>query len=215
MNFDDCYFLIPAREGSKGFPFKNRKLFDETASIIPQALSNRVFVSTDDIEIQNEAKKYNFNVVNRPKRLSMDTSSLKDVLVHFVESEEVDKKATIILMFLTYPERTWKDVLDILSFFQIKQANSLICAEEVKEHPYLCFYELDDNKGKLVINHELYRRQDYPICFRQSMFLGCYKADIINELHDLLFEKDTVFYKLDTKKIDVDYEEDYNESKSR
>ena len=47
------------------------------------------------------------------------------------------------------------------------------------------------------------------------MYVGCYKVPVIDNLHDLLVEKETIFYKLETTKIDVDYEEDYNDAKSR
>lgn len=215
MNLKNCYFLIAAREGSKGFPYKNRKLFNYTAEIIPKMFCSKVYVSTDDDIIKSKAKTHDFNVVDRPKELAQDSSSLKPVIKHFIDAYNIDENSTIVLLFLTYPERTWDDVKKILNVFHEKKCNSLICADEVSEHPYLCFYELENGRGKLVVDHSLYRRQDYPKCFKQSMYLGCYKAKIVEKLHDLLFEEDTFFYKLDASKIDVDYEEDYNDAKSR
>lgn len=207
--FDDCYFLIPARKGSKGFPFKNRKLFEYTAVTIPRDLRHKVFVSTNDEDIKEQARGYEFNVIDRPEYLAEDISSLKDVMLHFIRTEKPPKDSKIILLFLTYPERTWFDIKNIYNFFLNKQATSLICAEKVKEHPYLSFYEKEHNKAKLVVDHKMFRRQDYPDCIRQSMFFSCYQVDVVNKLHDLLFEKDTVFYKLKDHKIDVDYMEDY------
>ena len=211
----DYYFLIPAREGSKGFPHKNRKLFDYTAQTLPEHLADKVYVTTDDHIVKEKAKQYNFNIVDRPLSLAGDTASLKPVLQHFVESEKIDDNSVIVLLFLTYPQRTWEDIEKIINFFETNGKNSLICAEEVKEHPYLCFYDLGNHKGQLVVDHKLYRRQDYPTCFKQSMYVGCYRALVVDRLHDLLVEKETIFYKLQSTKIDVDYEEDYNDTKSR
>jgi CMP-N-acetylneuraminic acid synthetase len=89
MNFDNCYFLIPARRGSKGFPFKNRKLFDQTAITIPKRFRDKVFVSTDDEFLKERAKYYNFNVIDRPDELSQDTSSVKDVMKHFIKTQSL------------------------------------------------------------------------------------------------------------------------------
>ena len=211
--FENCYFLIPARKGSKGFPFKNRALFDDTANTIPSTLRNRVFVSTNDEAIIKKGQKYNFNIIKRPDLLSEDGSSLKGVLKHFIEIENIGDHHRIIMLFLTYPERTWADIENIYQYFIEKGAKSLICAEQPIDHPYLCFVEKEKNRGQLLIEHVLYRRQDYPRCMKHSMFFSCYEVSVVNKLHDLMFEKDTVFYKLKNKKIDVDYEEDYTNSK--
>jgi len=201
--------LIPAREGSKGFPFKNRALFDHTAKIIPDKFKNRVYVSTDDNVIKEKAVAYGFNVVDRPRTLSVDETSMKDVVTHFIETENVKGDEDIILLYLTYPERTWDDVIRIYKYFIDKKASSLTCAEEITEHPYLCFHDKEEG-CELLIKHNLYRRQDYPKCIKHSMFVACYKASTINNLHDLLFEKKTTLYKIVNKKIDVDYEGDYD-----
>jgi len=209
MKYEDCYFLIPARKGSKGFPFKNRKLFDRTAATIPKEMSSRVYVSTDDEQVKQMANSSNFNVVDRPSGLACDKTSLKEVIKHFIEQQLISDNSTIILLFLTYPQRTWDDIGQIYDYYKDSSATSLICAEPVNEHPYLCFYDTENGKAELVVKHDFYRRQDYPECFKHSMFFACYSAAIINSLHDLLFEKDTIFYKLNNKKIDVDYKEDY------
>ena len=122
-----------------------------------------------------------------------------------------NKNKDIILLYLTYPERTWSDIIRIYQFYKENSATSLVCAEEVDKHPYLCFYEEPDLKGSLMINHKLYRRQDYPECFKVSLFVACYKSHIINkDMHDLLVEKDTIFYKLDQSKIDIDLPSDFS-----
>ena len=209
--FKDTVFLIPARKNSKGFPFKNRKLFLSTASSIPQELKGNVYVSTDDSYIKKLSNEAGFNTIDRPPELAEDTSSLKDVLLHFRSNVKISKDCDIILLFLTYPERTWQDIENIFSVYKKSNKKSLICCEEVEEHPYLCFlHDEENNSAELLIKHDKYRRQDYPPVVRQSMFFACYKSFVLDDLHDLLFEKTTLFYKLKNKKVDVDYEKDYN-----
>lgn len=209
--FDKTVFLIPARAGSKGFPHKNRKLFMETVNTIPKELRDKVYVSTDDVYIQAQCPAEKINIIYRPEELATDDASLKPVIQHFLKEKKIPNDYTVILLFLTYPERTWDDIVKIYSHFLESNNSSLICCEEVQEHPYLCFeFDKKDNTGKLVVEHNLYRRQDYPKCVRQSMFFACYKVSSVKNLHDLLFEKNTLFYKLDEKKIDIDYKIDYS-----
>ena len=209
MNWDECFFLIPARKGSKGLPFKNRKLLDYTVGIIPEEYLHRVYISTDDSTIKQRALELKVNCIDRPAHLARDETSMKDVVHHFIETKNIACDETIVLLYLTYPERTWEDVETICAHFSSRKERSLICCEEVEEHPYLCFYEKDKDKATPIVDHLFYRRQDYPQCVRMSLFVGCYKADIVKNLHDLMFNEDTIFYKLKQHKVDVDYEEDY------
>ena len=206
---ENVTFLIPARMGSKGFKFKNRKLFNFTADIIPDEYLSQVYVSTDDDVIKKKAEKSKVNIIDRPAELSQDETSMPDVLTHFIDVKNISDDSDIILLYLTYPERTWKDVVKIYNFFKDSDADSLICADEIKQHPYLCFYEKDNLKAELVVDHNLYRRQDYPKCLKLSMFVSCYKAGVIEKLHPLCMEDNTIFYKLNSHKVDVDVADDF------
>jgi N-acylneuraminate cytidylyltransferase len=210
---NNSYFLIPARRGSKGLPFKNRKLFDYTVSTIPTELYNRVYVSTDDEHIKEESIRLGLNVIDRPEIISNDEASVKDVMLHFIDETKISPESDVVLMYLTYPERTWEDIVKIYDIFKSHNASSLICADEIIEHPYLCLYDNGDMKGELVIPHGLYRRQDYPKCFKHSLYVGCYKVSEINEINDLLINKKTLYFKLTNKKVDVDTYEDFKRLK--
>jgi CMP-N,N'-diacetyllegionaminic acid synthase len=209
MSVENCYYLIPARKGSKGFPLKNRKLFEYTAKTFPEHMKDRLYVSTDDEFIKEAAKEFNINVINRPEELAQDDTSMKDVVLHFKDSLQIESNCDIVLLYLTYPQRTWADIVKIYEYFSNRQEKSLVCCEDVKEHPYLCFHLQDSQKADLLIDHSLYRRQDYPKCVKMSMFVACYEASIIEELHDLMFESNTIFYKLQQHKVDVDYLEQF------
>jgi CMP-N-acetylneuraminic acid synthetase len=213
MSFDDCYFLIPARKGSKGFPGKNVALFDYTAKTIPIEFLEKVFVSTDDELIKDKSLSFGFNVVDRPVEYARDESSLKEVLEHFIQVEDIAGDAKIILLYLTYPERTWDDILRIYNWYKKYDCKSLLCGVDVVQHPYLCMIESENSTGFPLISHELYRRQDYPRCFCMSCFVVIFKVSEFFSLTDLLYNSDTKFYNLQTEKLDVDYEEDYLEWK--
>jgi CMP-N-acetylneuraminic acid synthetase len=209
VSLQNCYFLIPARMGSKGFPLKNRQLLRYTLDIIPEEARSRAFVSTDDSQIKTMAIDYGVSVIHRPENLAQDETSMKDVLKHFINNKNITCQEDVILLYLTYPERKWEDVEKIYGVFNKIDEKSLVCCEQVEEHPYLCFHEKDDNKAELIVDHKFYRRQDYPSCIRLSMFVSCYNPEIVDDLHDLMFEKETYFYKLENHKVDVDYLEQF------
>ena len=150
MDFENCYFLIPARKGSKGFPLKNRKLFEYTIDTIPEEFKSKTYVSTDDEYIKELAKERKINIIDRPKELAQDKTSMKQVLSHFIKIENITCNDDIILLYLTYPERTWKAIKDIYSRYVAIKEKSLVCCEEVEEHPYLCFHEKENNKAKTI-----------------------------------------------------------------
>ena len=202
------WYVIPARKDSKGFPFKNRKLFSFTAETIPHDVVSQVIVSTNDDQIAASAEKFRFIVRRRPDVLSNDTASMRDVLLDAIEHQGIKDNDTIILLYLTYPQRTWKDIVKIHDFFKRNNGTALSCCLDVADHPYLCFEAGPGYSGTPILDHPYYRRQDYPECFRLSLFVGIYKAFKVKELSGLLVCKDTIFYKLPKQVIDIDNEID-------
>ena len=83
----------------------------------------------------------------------------------------MDPSDIIVMLYLTYPERKFSDINKILNIYKEKKINSLLCCVEPKSHPYLCLFKQDNNHGKQVIEHDMYRRQDYPECFEISHFM--------------------------------------------
>ena len=83
--------IIPARGGSKRIPQKNLKKVGENSllSIAVQKslmMTPNVYVTTDDEEIEKEAKKAGAKVVVRPKKLATDTSRVEDAIQHLLKS---------------------------------------------------------------------------------------------------------------------------------
>lgn len=200
-------YVIPARKGSKGLAGKNRLLFDYTKSIIPREASSSVYVTTDDDVISYMASC--FNVHTRDEKLSDDNASMKDVLLDVLTG--IDDTDIIVMLYLTYPERTWADVTRALHLFFYEGAKSLLCKKDVVTNPYLCMME-KGLCGEQVIEHNLYRRQDYRKCFEISHFIFIAQAQEIQLLNNNLYNDETMFMHIDNK-IDVDTFEDYNKFK--
>ena len=201
------YYVIPARKGSKGFPGKNRKLLDYTLKIIPPTGSS-VIITSDDEEILAKGKERGYHLINRNEELSNDTASLKDVLLDVVNKVQMNDNDIIVMLYLTYPKRTRNDITDAMDFFKKFEAQSLLCRNVVKTHPYLCAEAKVGHKGKQITPHNLYRRQDYPEAFIISHYIFIAYADEIEKLNKNLYNKDTVFFPIEDR-IDVDTEEDF------
>jgi len=197
--------IIPARKGSKGFPFKNRKLFKYTADIVPNSLKDNTYVITDDEEIQKMSIDSGFSHIERPHCLSTDTVSTKRVMEHAIDVLELNNEL-VLMLYLTYPERTWDDVESALQFLNINKSNSLLCRKKLNVSPFLILKEEECEKGSQLISHDLYRRQDYPNCFELSHYICIFKSNEVEHLNNNLYNKNTVYFKIDNHIIDVDYE---------
>ena len=199
--------LIPAREGSQGVAHKNRKLLHYTLESIPEDFVESVYVSTNDNSIKKICQRMGVNVHNRSEENAKNTSSTKSLVQEFVADIDIQKEEDILILYLTYPERRWKEVQDILLFYKKHKASSLLCREPIVTHPYLCLQKKGDIHGTQVIPHDLYRRQDYPECFRISHYVSVFKATEINLLNNNLYNNQTIYYDIG-RQIDIDTETD-------
>ena len=208
------YFVIPARKGSKGFPKKNRELLDFTINKFSKKDHENIIVTTDDEYIINKLQSTKIKILNRNKKLSTDTSSIKDVMLDVIDKFQMKQNDTIIMLYLTSPKRKIIDIKKILKFYKKKKTKSLTCCIEVKSNPYLCFFKLKNNKGKQIIKHDLYRRQDYPEFFEMRHFVVIFDVNEIKKLNNNLYNEKTTFYKINNDDIDVDYEKDLKKLKN-
>lgn len=206
MNFT---ILIPARGGSKGLPRKNQLLLDYTLSEIPLEYHKNVIISTDDRQIIEKIKKeyMGCKIHLRSKSSADDTASVKECIREAIEEFSINGE--IVMLYLTYPDRKWKQVIGALKRFRALGASSLLCREEIKVHPYLCMYEEGENRGKQIVEHDLYRRQDYPPCFKICHMISIFTTKEFKKLNKNLYNGDTLFYKI-PETLDVD---EYNDFK--
>jgi len=208
--------IIPARLGSKGLPFKNRTLFEHTANIIPENIISSVIVTTNDPVVSLQAKDYGFKVIRRPDELAEDTTSVRDVLMHAINSIHTKPEELIVTLYLTYPQRTWENVESAIQFFleyyQHGLTDSMLCKKEAPVHPYLCLREhgVDGIFGRQLVTHDLYRRQDYPKVFEISHFVSIFKAGSIYNLNSNLYCDTTIFYPIPDV-IDVDTQKELDQ----
>jgi CMP-N,N'-diacetyllegionaminic acid synthase len=206
MENSDFVILIPARKNSKGFKHKNRHLFKHTAKIIPELLQDKTYIFTDDEEIIKLSKPYSFRVAKRDPLTAKDNSTTKDFVLDFIG--QINAK-TVVLLYLTYPKRTWQDVNKAMSVFKDNDINSLLCKYDAIASPYLMMYELPDNMGKQIINHNLCRRQDYKKCFSISHYISIFNTKEVANLNNNLYNSNTYFLQIN-KPIDIDTKKDFD-----
>jgi len=209
----NAWIIIPARKNSKGFPDKNKHLFDYTAQQIPEHLCERTIFTSDDEELIECAKKYNFKVLKRSADLSSDNASMKFVIKDVIEKFNISDEQDLITLYLTYPQRKFYEIEKIYDFYLKFNANSLLCKKNIVTHPYMCYYALDGQKGSKVIEHKLYRRQEYPECFEACHYVVITKSNILDQLDKNLYYKNTFFYFLENEIFDVDYSADFKKFK--
>lgn len=197
-------FLIPARAGSKGLPGKNKRLLKYTVKNIPKELYSQTYISTDDEEIKNMVPS-GMNIHHRSPEVSGDTASTLSLVKEFVNDFKIS--GDVIMLYLTYPERKWEHVLSGYEEFKNSNSSSLLCKKKIETHPYLMMYEIDDNKGRQIVKHDLYRRQDYPACFEISHYISIFNTKELNKLNNNMYNENTYFFEIDDV-TDVDYEED-------
>jgi CMP-N-acetylneuraminic acid synthetase len=206
--FNNTWFIIPARKDSRGFPCKNRKLCSYAFDQIPWYFAKRVIVTSDDDFILNEAHMRKMNILQRSGELSQDETSMKDVVQDVIKQKNIDKNDIVVVLYMTYPERTYDNITHIYSLFVNSSAKSLLCRKKTKTHPYMTLYKEKGGKARQVVEHELYRRQEYPECFELSHFICIFKTSEVKKLNNQLYNKDTIFHPIDDI-IDVDTENDF------
>ena len=202
MSLSEIKLIIPARRNSKGLPYKNRTLIGIALDNIPKKYHKNIIVSTDDEWITEYCQERGISVFKRSESTASDTASTKSVIEEM--KEFLNEKN--LMLYLTYPERKWEDVEKALSLFDLSGARSLLCSKSLKISPYLMMYR-EGLKGKQVIKHDLYRRQDYPDCFEISHFISIFFKEELDNLNNNMYNKDTIFFPIDDV-VDVDTKQD-------
>ena len=206
--FDNSWFVIPARRGSKGVPFKNRFLIEYVVDSIPDDLKEKIIISTDDEYIVERMLERNIEVLERKPELATDEADVKCVVKDVITQYKIKDEDYIFMLYTVWPERTFGMIENIFDIFLREKVDSLLCSTEVKTHPYMTFYLKDDNKGEPVVKHDFYRRQDYPECFMSSHLLAIIKVEYLHLVDSNLHHTQTLFYQLNEHTADIDNKQD-------
>jgi CMP-N-acetylneuraminic acid synthetase len=202
---NNLYIVIPARSGSKGLPFKNRRLFKYTEELIKshKDIFQNVILTSDDEEIIDKSISNGWDTFEREAELSNDTASMKDVLLDVIEKRDLKEDDVILMLYLTYPERRLSDIER--AFTEFKGQKSLLCKMEPVTHPCLCIYE----DGSQVIFHNLCRRQEYPKVYEVSHYIFLAEVGEIKNLNRNLYNGSTKFMWIE-RTLDVDEQKDFD-----
>ncbi len=168
--------LIPARGGSKGIPRKN--IIDLCgkpliAYSIEAARNSKyidyVFVSTDDEEIANVAKKCGAQVpFMRPAEYATDTSKTSEAVNYSINKlQSMDMVfSDLIILQPTSPLRTAEDIDGALEKYYECGCIPLASVSEVDDHPILIRSIENDRLIRLLNVSSTCRRQDMPKYYR-------------------------------------------------
>lgn len=133
--------FIPVRAGSKSIKNKNITLVNNkplvywTVSAANNSNLDKVFVSTDSIEIKTLVESFGFNkvkVIERSKESSSDKATSESALIEFAQNYEFDN---VVFMQATSPLTQTSDINGALKKFLNSDKKSLISA--IKRHQFL------------------------------------------------------------------------------
>ena len=180
--------IIPARGGSKGIPNKN--IIDIAGKpligwSIEQSKKTKLisdtYVSTNDNEIAEVAKKYSAEIIWRPDELCMDDSTSESAFIHALTYLKEQKQMVpdyIVFLQATSPLRNSEDINNAILKLISDDADSLFSGSKFDD---FLFWETDKNKLR-SINYEYQnrgRRQDRLPQFVENGSIYIFKPDII------------------------------------
>lgn len=104
--------VIPARDGSKRLKNKNELIFNSkplyklsVEAALESNLIDSYYVSTDSKFIQNDCKENGYSCIKRPKHLSTDDTSTSEVILHIIETLNLNILDEILILQPTNPIR--------------------------------------------------------------------------------------------------------------
>jgi len=155
--------FIPAREGSKRLPGKNKKLFHGKPLIqwsIDQAKDSKLFdiivVSSDDSDILKIADKSGVTPVQRQAKLASDEAQINDVVFDFFARPE-NHTDYVCLLNPTHPLRSVEDIKKTFRYVQMKKYDAVVSViwndilgwvEKPTKNGPMVMYKLDERPTK-------------------------------------------------------------------
>ena len=159
---DPVVAIIPARGGSKGIPHKNIKdlvglpLIAHTINLAKRSnLFTKIVVSSDSNTINDIARLYGADIVERPDHLSQDHSLVSDAIEYTLKqllySTENSREAfkSFALLEPTSPLRTVDVLSRCLSRLSVETIQSVATVSET-DVPASRLWYLEENETRLV-----------------------------------------------------------------
>jgi len=218
MQIGDTLFIIPARGGSKGLPYKNILPIKGKPMICytidaARGVSNdeNICVSTDDLNIKKVVEEYGLGIpFIRPPELGTDSAGSREVLLHAIEyfKEKLNKVfSKICLLQPTSPLRTAKNILEAYQLWN-DDLDMVVSVKESKANPYTLYTE--DAQGYLVKHKEsrITRRQELPKYWQYNGAIYFIKTQSLQHMAIGKFRKVVKYVMSAQDSIDVDNEFD-------
>tara|TARA_Y100000768_G_scaffold63599_1_gene43732 strand:- start:35619 stop:36320 length:702 start_codon:yes stop_codon:yes gene_type:complete len=185
--------VIPAREGSVGFPKKNQKFFDITADFLNHLLwFDEIIVTSNDRVILDKAKIRKYTPYRRSESLSGPDISIKSVMEDLVKSLKIQDNVIIWLFYLPIPYKNYSDFDHAKHLIETLQFKSLCSFVPAKSHPFNTWkYDQKNKKINQFIKNDIYRRQDLPLAWMHHHYLCCFRVKELKNLNNELLNSKT------------------------
>ena len=203
--------IIPARQGSKRLPGKNRKLLGGIPLVVWAINSLKqipeitdILVSTDDPEVIKIANQHSVLAPwIRPEHLSSDEASSIEVTLHALDwyQKNIEEVDGVMLIQPTSPFRTTKSILAALAEF--KSYESVVTVSSRNSNPRWSFHLESDflvKPGRE--SRELYELNGL-IYLCTPKFLFEYRTFITDKTRGLIISSEK-------ESLDIDTQEDFD-----
>ena len=211
--------IIPARGGSKSIPRKNIADFCGKPLIgwsIEQALGGRlvqsVWVSTDDSEIADTARRFGARIIERPAELATDTASSEDALIHAIDYiEKQDSQGAtvdgVVFLQATSPLRETSDIDGAIEQFVSEKADSLFSAALLED--YCLWKEEDGTFTSFTFDYmNRGRRQDRKPYYLENGSIYVFKPELLRRNKNRLGGKIVTYLMPFWKSFEIDAADD-------
>jgi CMP-N,N'-diacetyllegionaminic acid synthase len=212
--------VIPARGGSKGIKKKNLQKIDGMTlvarSIESAKLSSApsvIVVSTDDIEIMEEAKAMGAVVVARPAELCDDNSPTESTMEHaLVEMSKHHHFSHIVLLQPTSPIRREFLIDEVITKLISDGSDSIVGV--VKRSPFFWKGSIDDAMPLFSLSTRPMRQNisDNEFFYQETGNIYVSKIENFRRTKCRLSGKISLFINTENEAIDIDTADDLQEA---
>lgn len=213
--------LIPARGGSKRLPRKNilplngKPLLAYVLEMAENSgIFSKVYVSSEDQEIQEIGRKYGGEIIIRPVEMASDRSTMINVYEHAVNHLNLTEEQWVCILYPTAVLLTGKTLINSWSYLIDKLKSQKVSSlMGVSCYPYPPVQALIENKSGyleyFLPEFKSIQSQFHPeLCVSNGTFCWLHVKETLAEM-TFYTENLLGFLVSDDEVCDIDYEEDY------